>query len=190
MLEEFSYYKTNGLDFVKIKTLEGVVQTVDVGAIVGFCYCDTHKGYITVNLMKSHDCLGKECPFLHRFEDFPYWERYKNVARQREIQKRQKRQKAFIKKKEENRLEIIKNMAQIYAGRLFFPILITSVTRINSHRYIVNYVSEDRYNDWSEYFSLALMLREHFNGGTYILNHIKTPDGYYATINDFYNRKK
>ena len=56
--------------------------------------------------------------------------------------------------------------------------------------YIVNYVSEDRYNDWSEYFSLALMLREHFNGGTYILNHIKTPDGYYATINDFYNRKK
>ena len=47
-----------------------------------------------------------------------------------------------------------------------------------------------RYNDWSEYFSLALMLREHFNGGTYILNHIKTPDGYYATINDFYNRRK
>ena len=53
-------------------------------------------------------------------------------------------------------------------------ILITSVTRINSHRYIINYVSEDRYNDWSEYFSLALMLREYFNGGTYILNHIKT----------------
>ena len=81
-------------------------------------------------------------------------------------------------------------MAQIYAGRLYFSILITSITRINNHRYIVNYVSEERYNDWSEYFSLALMLREHFNGGTYILNHIKTPDGYYATINDFYNRRK
>lgn len=72
MLEDYSYYKTNGLDFVKIRVLEGGVQTVDVGAVVGFCNCDTHRGYVTVNLMKNHNCLGKECSFFHRFEDFPY----------------------------------------------------------------------------------------------------------------------
>lgn len=35
---------------------------------IGYCYCDTHRGYISMNLARTHNCLykcnGKRCPFL------------------------------------------------------------------------------------------------------------------------------
>lgn len=40
---------------------------------MGYCYCDTHKGYISNNLAVTHNCLhknkGEKCPFLKVNED-------------------------------------------------------------------------------------------------------------------------
>lgn len=40
---------------------------------IAYCWCDTHKGYLSVKLMKNHECLKKQCAFLEKYEEHPYW---------------------------------------------------------------------------------------------------------------------
>ena len=51
---------------------------------VGYCHCKTHKGKISVKMLKKHQCLGKQCPFLQKYEDHPYWEQRR---RKKELKK-------------------------------------------------------------------------------------------------------
>lgn len=44
---------------------------------VGYCHCKKHKGRLSVKMLKNHQCLGKQCPFLEKYEDHPYWEQRK-----------------------------------------------------------------------------------------------------------------
>ena len=58
---------------------------------VGFCWCDTHKGYITKEQMKHHDCLNKKCSFFQKLPDSPYWkkkEEKKNAKRDKKAEER------------------------------------------------------------------------------------------------------
>jgi len=53
--------------------------------IIGYCWCSIHKGYLTVPLLRQHDCLGKQCRFLQRFDDTPFWvERAKMKTKRKE----------------------------------------------------------------------------------------------------------
>lgn len=40
---------------------------------IGFCKSDVHKGYIAIEALCKHDCLEKECPFLHKFPEHPIY---------------------------------------------------------------------------------------------------------------------
>lgn len=40
---------------------------------IGYCHCDAHIGYVTVELMRKHKCLEKGCTFFEVFKDHPYW---------------------------------------------------------------------------------------------------------------------
>lgn len=40
---------------------------------VGFCHNAKHVGYLSKNLVKQHDCLGKHCKFLERYLDRAFW---------------------------------------------------------------------------------------------------------------------
>ena len=42
-------------------------------SVVGFCHNSKHRGYITKTLLKSHECIAKECVFLRKL-NIPYWE--------------------------------------------------------------------------------------------------------------------
>ena len=37
-----------------------------------FCHSSLHPGYVTVKEMKRHNCLGKQCPLLEKYEH-EYW---------------------------------------------------------------------------------------------------------------------
>lgn len=41
---------------------------------VAYCHCNTHKGRLNARMLKKHQCLGKQCPFLEKYEEHPYWE--------------------------------------------------------------------------------------------------------------------
>lgn len=53
-------------------------------------YCKHHRCGMTVKQMKCKNCLGKQCWYLQKNEEHPYW-------KQREItkQKRQERKQAI-----------------------------------------------------------------------------------------------
>ena len=39
----------------------------------GFCHCRAHKGRLSVKNIRQHGCLGKQCPFLQKYDEHPYW---------------------------------------------------------------------------------------------------------------------
>ena len=54
--------------------------------VIGFCRYHLHIGALTAALIRQHECLQKECPFLEKYEDKPFWkerEKKKNLAKLR-----------------------------------------------------------------------------------------------------------
>jgi len=52
---------------------------------VGFCWYKKHKGFLTLKLMKEHQCPQKECHYFQKFEDSPHWKKKKkNKQRKKE----------------------------------------------------------------------------------------------------------
>ena len=61
---------------------------------VGYCHYKLHKGFLSWKAVKSHDCLGKQCPYLERYTDRPVWIQWR---------KAQARKKALKQKRKEAR---------------------------------------------------------------------------------------
>ena len=74
---------------------------------IGYCFCDTHRGYISKELLKSHKCLQKQCPFLRKNEEHPYWN-------DREKRREDKKLKKFMSKTYTN-----EEMALLICSQLF-----------------------------------------------------------------------
>ena len=51
---------------------------------VGYCHNQKHHGALSVKMIKQHQCLGKQCPYLEKIENHPYW---KNRAEIKEKKK-------------------------------------------------------------------------------------------------------
>lgn len=56
---------------------------------VAYCHLNAHKGALSKNMLKQHQCLAKQCPFLEKYEDHPYW---KERARKKAEAKAAKKQ--------------------------------------------------------------------------------------------------
>ena len=54
---------------------------------VAYCHNKSHKGLLTVKMMKNHECLRKQCPFLEKYEDRPYWEERILKKQKKKLQK-------------------------------------------------------------------------------------------------------
>jgi len=59
----------------KYKTIYGA-RTENVCAM---CFSKNHMGALTVQNMKHHKCLKKQCDAFVKFEDHPYWEQRKDA---------------------------------------------------------------------------------------------------------------
>jgi hypothetical protein len=52
----------------------------------GRCFHWSHKDKngkpqkLTIGMIKKHQCLEKQCPFLRRFWDHPYWQQVETAA--------------------------------------------------------------------------------------------------------------
>lgn len=56
------------------------------GISIGYCHYKLHPGNMTVKQFKQHECLGKQCPYFHKYEDAQYW-------KEREVIKNRKKEK-------------------------------------------------------------------------------------------------
>lgn len=46
--------------------------------VCAMCFSRCHPGALTVQQMKQHQCLKKNCTAFKQFDDHPYWEQRKN----------------------------------------------------------------------------------------------------------------
>lgn len=181
---------TNVLD---IHMANGCKCKMKESKIIGFCHCRLHKGYLNASILKEHECLRKNCFYLEKYEDRPFWVQREKAKEKKLKSKEQMKalQNRLLGIEEE--LEKLVEAAQGIADRMGYPIVITRVSRkadsSNDYEYIINYVSDDRYNDWHEYFDLVLFLGK-CHGGRYTLRHLRHPNGEYASIDDWYSRKR
>lgn len=73
---------------------------------IGYCHNPNHRGYLSVNLLKNHKCLEKQCRYLEVHKDHPYW-----VSRKR--RRNDKKLREYIRK---NNIEGIGE----FIARLFY----------------------------------------------------------------------
>lgn len=55
---------------------------------IGYCHCLSHKGALTPQLLKKHQCGKKQCPYFQKNEEHPYW-----------MQKEKRKKEGKMKKK-------------------------------------------------------------------------------------------
>ena len=64
---------------------------------VGYCYCQTHPGYLTEAIIKEKNCLGNNCRYLQKFEDHRFWvERKKTKDARNKKKEREKNEKLIL----------------------------------------------------------------------------------------------
>lgn len=188
----YAKYKEKGKTNVMLPLIDGKYCKVAVRNIAGFCYNKTHRGYLNIDLLQRHDCVNKNCPFLKKFEDYPYWtgraaikRENKKKAATRNKQRDKERQRYAVAEEKANK---VFTAAQEVAQRLNYPIIVTRVApkrnTNNNYEFIINYVSNVRSNDWYNYFDLALILGKQY-GGKYTLRHVKYPNGEYVTSTEW-----
>ena len=50
-------------------------------------YCRYHQAAITVKTLKCHDCLGKQCALLTRWEEHDFWRQHAQKKEWRKARK-------------------------------------------------------------------------------------------------------
>ena len=75
---------------VMIKYIDGVYRKYD--KCIGFCNNECHRGFLTKELLKEHECIGKKCTFLDPIEDHQYWIHLMNTEAKKAKIKEEKKQ--------------------------------------------------------------------------------------------------
>lgn len=194
MREKDLEYIKNGTKYRRIPLIDNQLVTVHVGEIAGYCHCRLHKGYVTVNLMNIHNCLGKSCKCLEKFEEYPYWVRAANRkisnSRRRAANRRKKKhQEEEYLKYEQQMLQVLEDAQQIVKD-YEFPITITRIAPSVSgefEEYVINYVSSLPFDDQNNYAALAKELGFIYYG-RFNIRRLRMPDGRFATPEDWEKR--
>jgi hypothetical protein len=54
---------------------------------LGYCHSGKHQGYVSEKTLKSHGCLGKQCPRLEKYLDNPYWIERERIKAEKKAKK-------------------------------------------------------------------------------------------------------
>lgn len=186
-------YLKNNVEFRNVPLMDGIYRKINTKALVGKCHNKLHKGYLTVELLRKHQCIEKNCVFIEKFEDYPFWKKYRNQQQQKLALKTAKKTKKQNEVRQQEQLrekmETLRIQAQKYADINGFPMIITRVAEINEQEYVINYVSAFRKNDWYEYLDVARLMSRYY-GKKFTLKHLKLPDGEYAVIDEWLRFKQ
>lgn len=180
------YSETPEYQFVKL--VNGAHCNIKSSNLIGVCHSMRHKGYISKALAFEHKCLQKDCNKLEKFSTYPFWTE-KELA---EKQKKNTKEKQKAKRKAQK--EVIADMvteARAYSEGCGFPVIVTNIIEERSKHgsYIVNYVSDSKYDDSKKYSSISKHLNQCFEK-KFTIKKVKHPNGGYASVNDFLCRKQ
>lgn len=101
----------------------------------GYCWSETHRGYLTLPLMFEHECIEKQCKHFQKYEQHSYWKG--KDKKKAEKQKRKAQEKEHAKKLNEM-LNIIRALTE--DDEDFFAISVEKGEGLWRHQYIVRFV--------------------------------------------------
>lgn len=185
-IKNFEYYDNLEIDMLRVKLITGTIAVVKTKTLVGFCCHEKYRGFLTNKLIKSHQCFEKGCPFLKKYEDFPYWQNRLRHRKTKDEYIKQKQESLANRKSEKEKNAMMLSYIREKTEREDLPIYVTSIYTTAKSSYCINYVSFERRNDWQDFFSLAIDMSNLFNG-RFKVKHIKTLNGDYATIDDYFS---
>lgn len=191
MHKSYNELIANGVDKLRVKLVSGTMANSQLKKLVGYCHCDTHKGYLNKVLMEEHQCIEKKCPFFERYEDYPYWT---NLRQRKEAKEKARKPREEQRAQEEKKTAAEIRQAEKYIYKEIreksYPIEITNVSlqrcsQTGRKYFIVNYVSDLPINDKREYQSIVLSISLHVGGGC-VLRHVKDPCGNFVTTEQWH----
>lgn len=192
MIDSPRLFHKHEKDWVSVRLVGSKdMQSVRASAVIGYCRCDAHRGSLTAPLLHSHKCMEKDCPFLERYVNYPYW-RDRLAAEAARARKRSEAKAAKAARKAEARSEAesldaamsaLKAEAQDIADAEGWPITVVRAAPYGSGRrsgFVINYVSADPDDDERKYVPLARALAAR-RPGWYEIRRVRLPDGTPAT---------
>ena len=66
---------------------------------IGYCWCKTHRGYLTEKILKDHECLQKNCRYLEKFPNEAFWQRRIKTKLARNNKKVKREESEFLARK-------------------------------------------------------------------------------------------
>lgn len=183
-----SDYLKAGHKYRGVELISGDYRVMDIKAIVGYCHCKAHKGFVTKNLYKNHECAAKKCVYLEKFDDYPFWENKRRIeqekAYQKELLQREKIKQQKEKEKLNKHLTDLNSDATKLIKKWNYDIAVTSIKMTGIKEYTIFYVSNRKDNDWVSYMKLSRILSALYDA-RFTLTRVVMPDGRFATISDW-----
>lgn len=157
--------------------------------ILGECRYYLHPGYLNKNIVKTHKCIEKQCPYFSGYSENKSLTALKASYYQKEKKKSIKRKKAKTATTKESRLNEYKETMQSICDETGYEMLIVRV-EVNKKLFKIFYVSGNPFADGNRFPLLLSGIKEAYPGMYIALKHIKNVDGSFATISDYKNRIK
>ena len=73
-------HKKNSIKYKKNFRTDGWLRKAsNKDNAIAFCHYYEHRGYLSESLLKQHCCIAKNCRYLQKYENKPYWIKKKLV---------------------------------------------------------------------------------------------------------------
>lgn len=177
-------------EFIRVKPLGGEVRFLLRENVIGCCHNMLHPGKLTRQLLNEHNCLEKQCPYLEKYDDRPFWVAYKKKQLAKSEARWQKKNKKAKERSKVAMLCRLRDVFQGYADATGTEIIVVRVEPANRHTYRVFYVSDDPFPDWNMFPAFLAAVERAFSGQRISLRRIKDMDGHFVTREEFYARKR
>ena len=107
----------------------------DSDKIIARCHLLKHRGYLTKNLVKAHDCIAKKCAFFEKLKP-EYWQALEKIAQEKKSN-REKRRQAI--KETSDRDEMIKETLE-HNGNVH----VTQIKTESPRLLVISYIYDKR----------------------------------------------
>lgn len=166
---------------IRVRLLGGEMINIRKGRIVGYCHNIIHPGKLTKPILEKHDCLGKQCPFLEKYEESSYWQELKHRQNAKAKARQCKKEKKAILFSQAEAMLKLRDDFQAYADLTDSPLDVIKVEHPNPRTYIMFYVSDNRFADGNRFPDFLKVLHERYTHSYVLLRHIKDVDGHFVT---------
>ena len=164
-----------------VRLIDGSKEDAARGTVIGYCHCALHRGALNKKLLDAHDCLGKNCTYLQKYADRPFWT-------EREERRAAKAASKDLRRSEREHLAEVKQVLDHFASREHLSII--SVEAPNPRSYTVFYVSDNPFADGNRFPEFLQSARDYYSDKRIVLRHIKGPDGRFVTREQFRARRR